>query len=142
MSCDFGVWYSETPLTSKQAATIYAALCEQWPFLEGENPAVHAFYNELTRRWPELDTVPDEKIDDKDYCPWSCAISHSGMAVVTACVWSMAGTVGSFVEELATKQKLVFFDPQSERVVLPDHLKPPRVKKPGYLRRLFMASGK
>jgi hypothetical protein len=137
MSCDYGVWYSETPLTNEEAAKIYLGLCEQWPFLEGENQAVRAFYDELTKRWPELDTVPDEKIDDKDYCPWSCAISHSGIAVVTACVWPMAGKVGSFVKELATKYQLIFYDPQSDQVHLPEHLKAMQAKKGGWLARLF-----
>ena len=85
MSCDYGVWHSETSLTKEEAAQIYLALCEQWPFLEGENAAIRDFYDELTRRWPEIDTVPEEKLGDHDYCPWSCEICHSGMAVVTAC---------------------------------------------------------
>ena len=140
MSCDYGVWYSDKPLTGKEAATIYLALCEQWPFLEGEKPDVRAFYDELTKRWPELDTVPDEKIEDKDYCPWSCEISHSGMAVVAACVWSMADKVGSVVQDLAIKHKLVFFDPQSDRVHLPDHLKAMHVSEPSWLRRVFGGS--
>ena len=137
MSCDYGVWYSETRLTNKEAAKIYVALCEQWPFLEGEHPAVRDFYDELTRRWPEIDTVPDERIGDKDYCPWSCEISHSGIAVVTACVWSMADKVGAFIQELAIKHKLVFFDPQSERVLLPDHLATTQSKKRGWFGGLF-----
>jgi hypothetical protein len=137
MSCDYGVWYSKTSLTDEEAAKIYVGLCEEWPFLEGENQAARAFYNDLTRRWPELDTIPDEKMDDKGYCPWSCKISHSGTAVVTACVWSMADQVGSFVKDLATRHQLVFYDPQSERVHLPEHLKIMQAKKGGWLRRLF-----
>lgn len=107
---------------NKQAAETYVALCDQWPFLEGENAAIRAFYDELTTRWPELDTVPVAKIDDHDYCPWSCAISHSGMAVVTSCVWSMADKVASYIRELASEHKLIFFDPQTDRVYLPEHL--------------------
>lgn len=138
MSCDYGVWYSEKPLTNEEATKIYLALCEQWPFLEGENEAVLAFYDELIKRWPEIDTVPESKIDDKEYCPWSCAISHSGMAVVTACVWSMASKVESFVKDLATKYKLVLYDPQSERVLLPEHLQTLQVKgSGGWLGRLL-----
>jgi hypothetical protein len=140
MSCDYGVWYSDNPLTNEEATKIYLALCERWPYLEGENKAVRVFYDELIRRWPEVDMVPDEKIDDKDYCPWSCAISHSGMAVVTACVWSMAGKVGEVIEELAVKHKLVFFDPQSERVRLPEHLEAMRAERGGWLRRLLSRS--
>jgi hypothetical protein len=137
MSCDYGVWYSEAPLTNEEAAKIYLALCEQWPFLEGENGAVRAFYGELTSTWPEIDTVPDEKIDDHEYSPWSCAISHSGMAVLTACVWSMASNVGSFIQALATKHKLVFYDPQSRRLILPEHLRATNGKKGHWLGRFF-----
>jgi len=137
MSCDYGVWHSETPLTIQQAREIYLALCEQWPFLKGENTTVRAFYNDLTKRWPELQTVPAEKVGDHDYCPWSCEISHSGMAVVTACVWPMAGKVGSFIGELAIKHKLVFYDPQSDRVLVPEHLRARRAKEHGWLSRLF-----
>jgi hypothetical protein len=140
MSCDYGVWHSETSLTNREAAKIYIGLCEQWPFLEGESAAVRAFYEELTRRWPELGTVPEEKIDDKNYCPWSCEISHSGMAVVTACVWPMADKVGSFVKELSTKHQLVFFDPQSERAHLPEHLKSLPGKKGSWFGRVFGGS--
>jgi hypothetical protein len=141
MSCDYGVWYSETFLTNEEAAKIYIGLCEQWPFLEGENRSVRAFYDELTKRWPELDTVPDEKIDDHEHCPWSCAISHSGSAVVTSCVWPMADKVGSFLKQLANKHHLVFFDPQSKRVALPEHLE--RLTKNGsWFGRVFGRSDK
>lgn len=136
MSCDYGVWYSEQPLTHDQAGNVYIALCQDWPFLEGEQPSVRTFYEDLIKRWPELDSIPEDKIGDHDYCPWSCEISHSGMAVVTACVWPMADKVGSFVRELATKHNLVFYDPQSERVSLPQQLKNARAKS-GWLKRLF-----
>ncbi len=140
MSCDYGVWYSEAPLTTEEATTIYVALCEQWPFLQGENEAVRTFYRELTGHWPEIDTVPDEKIDDHEYCPWSCEISHSGMAVVTACVWPMGGKVGTYMKDLATKHKLVFYDPQSERVTLPEHLRSRSAKRGTWLGRVFSRS--
>ena len=141
MSCDYGVWHSDKPLTNDEATKIYIALCDLWPFLEGEKPSVRTFYDELTKRWPELDTVPDEKVDDKEYCPWSCAISHSGMAVVTACVWPMADKVGQFIQQLAAKHRLVFYDPQSERLVLPEHLSALQDKKSSWIGRLFDRSG-
>jgi hypothetical protein len=111
------------PLTDKEAAEIYVHLCENWPYLEGESLSVAAFYDDLTRRWPEIDTVPEEEIDNKDYCPWSCALNRSGMAVVMPCVWSMAEDVEAFVRGLATKHGLVLFDPQSGTVSLPEKLK-------------------
>jgi len=65
MSFDLGVWHSEVPLTDKEAAEIYVHLCENWPYLEGDSLSVAAFYDDLTRRWPEIDTVPEEEIDNK-----------------------------------------------------------------------------
>ncbi len=121
MSFDLGIWYSERALTDKEAADTYVRLCQEWPYLQGENPSVAAFYDELTKRWPEIDTVPDERIDDNDFCPWSCALNHSGVAVVMACVWSMADEVSEFVGNLAKKHRLVLFDPQEDKVYLPEH---------------------
>jgi hypothetical protein len=85
--------------------------------------SIVSFYDELTRRWPEIDTVPDEEIDNLEYCPWSCALSRSDIAVVTSCVWSMADEVEAFVRELAQRHRLVLFSPQSGSVYLPEHLK-------------------
>ena len=123
MSFDLGVWHTRTPVSDTEAAEVYVHLCEDWPYLEGDSQSVTAFYDELTARWPEIDTVPDEKIDDHGYCPWSCALCHSGMAVVMSSVWSMADDVFAFVSSLARKHKLVLFDPQSGTVSLPEGLK-------------------
>jgi hypothetical protein len=123
MSFDLAVWYSHRPLRNEEAGEIYVQLCEQWPSLEGENLSVAAFYDELTKRWPEIDTVPDDKVDDTDYCPWSCALNHSGMAVVMPCVWSKADDVAEFVHKLAQKHGLVLYDPQTGIVYLPEQLK-------------------
>jgi hypothetical protein len=45
------------------------------------------------------------------------------MFVVMSCVWSMADEVAFAVRELAKKHGLVLFDPQSDRVSLPEQLK-------------------
>jgi hypothetical protein len=141
MSFDLGVWYSEHPLNDREASEVYLRLCEEWPYLEGENAAVAAFYAALTEHWPELETVPEEKIDDKDYCPWSGPIDHSGMAVLMNCVWSMADKVGAYVADLAYDHGLVIFDPQADRVSLPQHLLPTperkRDERPSFLSRIF-----
>ena len=41
--------------------------------------AVEAFYTELTGRYPEIDTLPEDKLDS---CPWSCAHDKSGFYVI------------------------------------------------------------
>src|ERR1700734_2067336 len=122
MSFDLGVWSCEEPLSDAQASETYLRLCEEWPYLEGENAAVKAFYRGLFQRWPEIDTIPEEKIDDLDFCPWSCALIPSGRAVVLFCLWPKAPEGAQYVEALARKHGLVLFDPQADRVILPEHL--------------------
>ena len=123
MSFDLGVWYSEKAVTPKQAGELYVSLCEGTIALEGQNQQICAFYDELTGKWPEIDKVPDEKIDDHDYCPRSCAIDRSGMHILLSCVWSKAQDVAAFVEELALKHELLLYNPQQNTVTLPPALR-------------------
>jgi hypothetical protein len=147
MSFDLGVWHSDGPLTNEEAGDIYLRLCEDWPHLEGDSADVIAFYEELIGHWPEIDSIPEENVGNFDICPWSCALDHSGEAVVMACVWSKADEVFAFVSQLADKHKLVLFDPQANQVSLPDHLipklpdRPKPIKKAGLFRRLFGGPG-
>jgi hypothetical protein len=134
MSFDLAIWHSENSLTSEQAQQIYTKLCEEWPYLEGVNPNVDALYRELTEKWPELDTIPEERIGDFDFCPWSCALNRSGMALITSCVWPKAPDVAKHLLMLAEKHNLVLFDPQTATVVLPKNL---RQKKLPWFRRPF-----
>jgi hypothetical protein len=134
MSFDLGVWHSEQPLTDAEASETYLRLCEEWPCLEAEHPTVHEFYQELIQHWPEIDTIPEEKIGDFEFCPWSCELAHSGSAVLLSCVYSKATDVSKYVTALARKYGLVLFDPQANRVTLPEHLILP---KRGLLARLL-----
>jgi hypothetical protein len=134
MSFDLGVWNSEEAVTVAQASETNLRLCEDWPYLEGENAAVEAFYQELIQGWPEIDRIPEERVGDFDFCPWSCALNHSGRAVVMSCVWPKATEVGQAVEALARKHGLLLIDPQVSRVILPERLEPPMR---GFFQRLF-----
>ena len=125
MSFDLAVWYSDAAPTGQQAANIYGNLCDQKPVEISAKPAVDAFYHELIAKWQEIDTVPEEFVDDLDSCPWSCALDHTPVCVIMSCVWSRAATVAVFVAELAAKHGLVLFDPQSGTVILPPHMNPP-----------------
>jgi hypothetical protein len=84
------------------------------------HPAIDAFYAELTAKHPEIDTIPEEKIDDRDYCPWSCKLDHSPGHVIMSCVWPKATYVHQLVQELASKHGLAVYDPQSDEVTYPD----------------------
>lgn len=122
MSFDLGVWYSDVPVSLEEASEFYQDLCENGSESHKENGAIGAFYKELTARWPEIDSVPEEKVGDFDFSPWSCNLDRYGDAIVMCCVWSEAAKVEKVVRELARKQGLVFYDPQADRVLLPDHL--------------------
>jgi hypothetical protein len=135
MSFDLGVWHTDERLTDEEAANTYLRLCEEPQSLNGSSQDVAAFYAELTGHWPEIDTIPEESIGDFDICPWSCALDHSGNAVVMSCVWSKADEVFAFVSQLAKKHKLVLFDPQENKAHRPEHLT--SAKKRGLIRRFF-----
>ncbi|WP_254507185.1 hypothetical protein [Anatilimnocola floriformis] len=119
MSFDLGVWHTTKRLTDKQAEKLYADLCEERRDGVTPHPAVDAFYEELTARYPEIDSISDEMVDDHDYCPWSCALDRSPGHVIMACVWSQAENVQRFVTQLAHKNGLAVYDPQQGRVSYP-----------------------
>ncbi|HSY28584.1 MAG TPA: hypothetical protein VK832_13840 [Burkholderiaceae bacterium] len=120
MSCDFGVWFPYERLTSNEAAQLYTRLCEGESDLAPPHPAVDAFYDELTAMHPEIDSIDDDRIDDHDYCPWSCTLDHSPGHVIMPCVWSKAEYVDGLVHQLARKHGLVVYDPQSDKITYPD----------------------
>jgi hypothetical protein len=120
MSYDLGVWYPRTRLTDDGAGNLYVRLCEGDTSGITPHPAVEAFYADLTAKHPEIDTVPEDKIDDHDYCPWSCALDHSPGHVIMSCVWSKSEYVHQFVHELARKHGLAVYNPQSSTVTYPD----------------------
>src|SRR6202012_1179270 len=73
---------------------------------------------------PEIDDVPENRIDDHDYCPWSGSIDHSPSYVVMSCVWPKADYATRLVHTLAGKQGLAVYDPQSGKIAYPNVGKP------------------
>jgi len=120
MSFDLAVWYPEKRISDEEARELYVRLCDSDTSGVVAHPAVDAFYAELTAKHPEIDTIPEERIDDHDYCPWSCRLERSPSHVITCCVWPKATYVGQLVESLARKHGLAVYDPQSDRVTYPD----------------------
>ncbi len=116
MSFDLGVWHTQQRLTDPEAGALYLELCASRIDGVTPHPGVDAFYAELIARYPEIDSVPDNLIDDHDYCPWSCALDRSAGHVIMPCVWSQAENVERFVRRLAAKHGLAVYDPQQGRV--------------------------
>ena len=87
MSFDLAVWHTRKRLTDAEAGTaLYVELCESRVDGVTPHPGVDAFYTELTAKHPEIDTVPDDRIDDLDHCPWSCASDSARRATLSCLV--------------------------------------------------------
>jgi len=120
MSCDYALWYPDRRLTNAEAGALYHALCDSRTDGVVPNPAIAAFYAELTSIHPEIDTIPEEKVGDTDLCPWSIAFDRSPGHLIICCVWPKANYVGDLLGRLAKKHGLALYDPQSERITYPD----------------------
>ena len=122
MSFDLGVWFPHKRLSVDQASDLYSSLCDGDTSGVAPHPAVDTFYAELTAKHPEIDTIPEDRLDDHDYCPWSCALDKSDAHVIMPCVWSKADYVGEYVHTLAAKHGLAVYDPQSDTITYPGDL--------------------
>jgi hypothetical protein len=119
MSCDYGVWNTRSRLSPKEAGELHLRLCEGDTSEVTPHPGIEAFYREITSLHPEIDDVPEEKVGDTTFCPWSAGFDRSDGHIIMCCVWSEADYVGDLVSRLARKHGLAFYDPQSERIVYP-----------------------
>jgi hypothetical protein len=120
MSYDLAVWNTSHRLTNAEAGVMYGQLCDSVTDGVSPHPAIEGFYTELTAQHPEIDTVPDERIDDTDYCPWSIAFDRSPGHLIINCVWSKAEYVDRLIRQLARKHGLAVYDPQSGKIRYPD----------------------
>jgi hypothetical protein len=111
MSCDFFVWHPQEQISNAEATNLYLRLCDGDTSALVPHSSIDAFYAELTASHPEIDTIPRERIDDHDYCPWSCKLDHSPGHVIMSCVWSKASYVHRLVQNLARKHGLAIYDP-------------------------------
>ncbi len=120
MSYDLAVWHPQKQISNQEATELYLRLCDGDRSGVVPHPAINAFYAELIAKHPQIDTIPEEKIDDHDYCPWSCKLDYSPGHVIMCCVWSKATYVHELVQTLARKHGLALYDPQSEKVIYAD----------------------
>lgn len=124
MSCDYAVWHTQYRLSNLQAGRIYTALCNGDTSGVTANPAVEAFYRELTALHPEIDQVPADKAGAPELCPWTAAMDRSPGHLVMSCVWPQADAVGKLLRRLAKKHGLALYDPQSEEIIYPNEPTP------------------
>jgi hypothetical protein len=120
MSYDLAVWHTSSRLTNEEAGKLYHKLCAGETSGVTAHPGIERFHAELTAKHPEIDDVPEERIDDTDYCPWSCAFDRSPGHVIMPCVWSKADYVADLILTLARKHGLAVYNPQSGTIHYPD----------------------
>ena len=120
MSCDYCVLSLPSRLPVNEVAALYQRLCASDTNGVVASPAIDAFYEEITTKHPQIDDVPEDKLDDHDFSPWSIAFDRSPGHLIMCCVWPKADYVGALVLELAKKHGLVVYDPQSNRAIYPD----------------------
>ncbi|HEY6385928.1 MAG TPA: hypothetical protein VIX91_09625 [Candidatus Acidoferrum sp.] len=86
MSFDLAVWYPEKRIGNEEARELYVHLCDSDTSGVATHPAIDAFYAELAARYREIDTIPEERLGDHDYCPWSCKLDRSPGHMIMCCV--------------------------------------------------------
>ena len=113
MSFDLAVMNLETRISSEEAAEIYGELCEGNYELLNASEKIDAFYQELTGKYPDINSYSDETVDD---CAWTVELDISDGAVVMCIAWSRVEEVAPFVMELAERHGLACYDPQDDKL--------------------------
>jgi hypothetical protein len=119
VSFDLAVWFESAPITNEDATQKYLRFAEGDVADAAEHPGVERFLVELSARYPDLDELPDDQIDDS---PWSCGFDRSGAHVLMCMRWSVPKEVVDLIAALAEKHGLVLYDPQGSEVHLPPAL--------------------
>jgi hypothetical protein len=111
-----GVWNCNTAISDGEAARLYASLSEGLNTTAGFSDELYAFYSHLIRRYPEIDLVPENELEN---CPWASAIDMSDTYVIMAIQPNKSAQVLPVVMALAKQHGLTCFDPQAGKVYLP-----------------------
>lgn len=77
--------------------------------LEADHPLA-AFYSALTERWPELDDVPDDKLGDIRFSPWTDPIVSDDTALMVSIDERALEAVLPHLLELAAEHDLRVLD--------------------------------
>jgi len=119
VSYDLAVWFPDRILSDEQALEQYRELCDENIHGLTPHPSIGSFYLELYNIYPEIDDLPENKIGDFDFSPWSMAHDFSDRHIIMCCVWSHADYVRDAVVNLAQKHGLAVFDPQLIKIHYP-----------------------
>jgi hypothetical protein len=121
MNLNLAVWHPERAVSLQEAADLYHKLRAQELQPTAQYPNVYAFYNELTSRFPEVENVAEEDLDN---CPWACSLDRSGMHIIMGILESapVAAEAVNVILDLAKKYRLACFDQYNQHLYLPSDL--------------------
>jgi hypothetical protein len=111
MSYDVGVWNAKRLLTTKEAQAVYGDPVKSAHLAASKN--VDVFYRKLTKRYAEIDDVPEAKLED---CPWSIALDRSPRHVLMPMRFSFASDMVPEIVALALEHGLDTYDPQDNKL--------------------------
>ena len=118
MSYDISVWSIPRVFSRQDAIQAWSDICDDDGTFEPfeDSPKLGEFQRELEDKYPQIDTLPDDKIDES---PWSCGFEPEGPTLTLSCVWSRAEEMSDYVFDLAMKHNLAVFDFTSELIYMP-----------------------
>jgi hypothetical protein len=112
MSFDLAVWREPNPITAAEAQAKYDSVTggDSVP----SDPALAKFVARLTARYPQIDEVDEEELDN---CPWSCAFDYSDATCILNLRWSAVDEVVPEIVAFANECGLLCYDPQNGSIL-------------------------
>ena len=83
------------------------------------SPAVREFHTRLLERFPALEDLPDDQVDDAGVSPWSVTPDPSDTYIALNMVWGTPQAVVTEIVQLAMDHGLLTYDPQGDQIVAP-----------------------
>lgn len=117
MSYDVAVWDGDAPANDEHAVRVNEELWARYEEgAEEPSPRILAFLRELTARYPDLEDLPENEIEDS---PWSVSPTDDAVGVYSylCLVYSKIEEALPFIVQTAKRHGLVCFDPQQETLL-------------------------
>jgi hypothetical protein len=119
VSYDIAVWEAGgRPATDEAALETYNEMWVRYEDTEeSAGTQILGFIEELTARYPDLDDLSDEEVDDSPWADSPLRGNVMGPFFYFALVPSKADETIPFIAETARRHELVCFDPQQEKLL-------------------------
>ena len=112
MTYDLGAFGKQNSRDS--IASLYIKACESKIVDIKPSPEMVKFIEEMSRLYPDLDSVPESEIDN---CPWACGFDQSDRHWIAPMLFSFVENMVPKVIELARKCNVYIYDPQSDKII-------------------------